>query len=223
MKRAIQLLHEYGWSLALLLALAIAYLLVERYAGTLLGAKDVVDAASKGLGTVLVAVGAVAGYHKYFKGRAFAERLKLGLSSRPVRWIAAVTDGKDVSALLHAVDLQVENAGTMTLWNPQLSLRVLALDEDREVALGMRSADFTRPARAGSLEGVEPGETLLFHTSFSVPVEVEVFRVVAELRASDSEWLRALTVANTFAPEKEQPKAAPAPVELEQESERRGE
>lgn len=202
MKRLQRLVHEHIGDVIIVLG-AIAVLLtieaIRRDAGAdgdVAAVETTIEVASKILGLVLGIIGAIAGYRRFFKGRTFAERMVLDLTSAPVRWMAMPTGGR---GLLHTVDVKLANVGTSTIWEPAVRIKVRSIDGDDEVAVTPKVAtEGIEDARSpGAITGIEPGETDVVHHRFFVPAEVEVFRVTIEASTSrGNAWHRALTVAN---------------------------
>jgi len=203
MKRLTRLLHEHIGDLVIVLG-AIAVLLtieaIRRQTGSQGGdvaaVETTIEVASKILGLLLGIIGAIAGYRRFFKGRTFAERMVLGLSSTPVRWMELPEGGR---GLLHAIDIELHNVGSTTIWEPSLLLQVRSIDGDEEVSVKPKVASegIERAHAPGAITGIEPGETQVEHRRFFVPAEVLVFRVTVEVCTSrDNAWHRAQTLAN---------------------------
>jgi hypothetical protein len=192
--RLIRLVHEYGPDIALALGAIAIFVVTPPLFGVLIAdadRKDSVDLALKILGTFLAVAASIASYRRFFRGRVFAPRLKLGLTSR---FVCQLADG----TMLHTVDIEVDNVGGVTIWKPKVSLRVLDLDSDRECSTDRPTTEgIAQPLRFGGIEGIEPGETVVYHYRFKVPKSVEAFRVVADLTMDRRDaWHRSLTVAN---------------------------
>ncbi|MCA9653586.1 MAG: hypothetical protein H6712_34145 [Myxococcales bacterium] len=208
MSRLNRLIHEHIGDVIIVLG-AIAVLLtieaLRRAAGEAGGEVEAVETtievASKILGLVLGIIGAIAGYRRFFKGRTFAERMVLGLRSTPVRWMQMPDGGR---GLLHAVDVELSNVGSTTIWEPAVRLKVRSIDSDEEVGVepGVASEGIEHARSPGAVSGIEPGETEVVHRRFFVPATVEVFRVTVEASTSrGNAWHRALTLANVHGDE----------------------
>jgi hypothetical protein len=128
-------------------------------------------------------------------------RLRLGLAEKAVVW-TTFADGRSgrLRALLHSLDVDLENVGAPTLWDPEVAVKVRALDSDQEVATVVEGEGIERRSSLGALSGVGPGETATLHYRFLVAVGTEAFRVSAEVTVAGHAWHRSITVANQIAP-----------------------
>ena len=165
--------------------------------------KDITDVAGSILGMLLAVVGTLAAYRRFLKGRVFATRAKLQLTTSPIRWLDA--EGDLPKRLMHSADVLVENVGDRTLWEPEIVIQVKTLDNVRcDLA---KSTDGVESAlKPGGLHGIEPGEEVAYHYRFAVPEQVPVFKITTELVIDARHaWHRASTVANCFEPSEEQP------------------
>lgn len=174
----------------MLVAIAVvlaAPLLHEHYFGD-----QSIDLPVKTLGAVLAVAASIVTYRRFFHGRIFAPRLRLRLSSTA---LCALSDGN----ILHSIDVEAENIGSVTIWSPTLDLDVLELDSDTPCTVnGTATEGIKQSLRPGGIEGIEPGELEVYHHRCRVPATLEAFRITAELSMDRRHaWHRSITVANT--------------------------
>lgn len=165
--------------------------------------KELVDLSSKVLTTIIGGGVAIAGYRRFFKGRLLNTRLRVRLTNKPIRWMeVAQCPGAGIpKALLHTVEFEIENVGATVLFDPEVTLKARLPDSEENVALDLKSEGLEGRRSVGALEGIGPGESVVFHFRFLVIAMIPVFRVTAELRApDDSAWSRSITVANLMSP-----------------------
>ncbi len=195
LQRLIRFVHEYAPDAVLVLAAIAIFVAIPQLFGGWFDdnkAQKSIDLALKLLATVIAVAASIASYRRFFRGRVFAPRLRLSLRSHAVR---ALVDG----TVLHAVDVEAENVGGVTVWTPALMLKVLHLDRDEDCTkTGVTSEGIEQPLRSGGLEGIEPGELVVYHYRCCVPADVEAFRIIVELSVDRRDaWHRCITVANT--------------------------
>lgn len=209
-RRLLRWLHEYGGDALVLLVLVSVVLTILWFShpdtqlplefGRL---RDVVDLSGKVLTLIVGTVAAIAAYRRFFKGRLLDVRLRMRLSSKPVRWLDAgpLPLQGEARALLHAVDLEIENVGAAVLFDPQVTLKVRTLDANVHIALDLTSIGIEEPRPFGALDGISPGEVVVYHYHFRIIDQFPAFRVSAQIEAPDgSAWARSITVANLIAP-----------------------
>lgn len=147
-------------TLSLLILLAMVYGSVRRHLVSLKGLKDTKDAFAA-LNSIVNVAGVVVAflfaYFRFFAGRTFARRAEVTLSVE--------TAAPDTGPALHAVTLKVENIGTLTIHNPELSIQVTDFSGENtetpgEIERWLSNETFASP----TLEMViDPGETAQFH------------------------------------------------------------
>ncbi len=199
-RRLLRLLHEYlGDAVLILGCVAVVVTVVPSKDAVVANAlasehfQTMVETVSKLVTTSLTVIGAVLAYRKYFKGRTFSARVKLGLASSPV---CRLDDG---AALLHSVDFDVENIGTITIWEPEPRLRVSRWDSDVELGKKPHPDAIQSKLLPGGLSGIAPGEKCTYHYRLVIPASVEAFKINAELVSDGRQaWHRAITVANAL-------------------------
>ncbi|MGH1363899.1 MAG: hypothetical protein ACRBF0_10105 [Calditrichia bacterium] len=206
-------LHEYIGDIIIVLSVSFVLLGSIRgyqyWASTdeLAQIKTMTDLAKAAITTLIGAIAAIAGYRRYFKGRTFSERAVIELTSKPICEIQVPqleedpeNDGNKRTSekmLLHAVDVAIENIGSLTIWEPKLRVSARHLDSIEEFTqYGFEDKIETEVAPL-SISGIEPGEKIFHHVRFIVPKDIPAFRVDSELSTSRNNiWHRATTVAN---------------------------
>lgn len=190
-----RVIHEYSPDVILVLSAIAIFVISPLLFVDLIDNEDSrkhVDISLKILAAFLAVAASVGGYRRFFRGRVFSPRLTLGLASQAVR---CLSDG----TVLHAADIEAENIGGVTIWNPSVVLRVQHLETDEDCTVAAPSTEgVAQPLMRGGNDGIEPGELVVFHYRFKVPVEVEAFRVSAELSLQRRDaWHRSITVSNS--------------------------
>lgn len=84
--------------------------------------KDALAAASSALGILVILVGAVLSYFRFFHGRTFSTRAELDLSVR----VLLLPNGH----LMHVISLSLKNVGGSAIWNPQPLVTMSVTDSD---------------------------------------------------------------------------------------------
>ncbi|MBM3603920.1 MAG: hypothetical protein FJX25_03985 [Alphaproteobacteria bacterium] len=189
-----RLIHEYSPDIILVLSAIMIFLIVPPLFEDLIANEDSrksVDISLKILGAFLAVLASVGGYRRFFRGRIFAPRLTLGLKNQIIR---KLSDGN----VLHAADVEAENIGGVTIWDPTISFFVQHLDLDENCSVSGPATEGVRQRlRRGGNSGIEPGETVVYHFRYRVPADVEAFRVSAELSVDCNDaWHRTITVSN---------------------------
>ena len=204
----LRLLHEHGADAIIVSIVVLVIVTTEAVrrstanVGVALdGAKASIDVAGKLLAIALGLIGAIATYRRFFKGRIMQPRARLKLTGRPILWQSVQQNGLGrVRALLHTVDVEIENVGAAIIWEPDIRVRVRAIDDDQPVNLDIGEDGIEGPVGRGSLSGVGPGETTVSQYRFHVPAGVRVFRVGVEVSSGRHVWHRSATLANQITP-----------------------
>jgi len=192
--RIIRFVHEYAPDVILVLSAIAIFVVTPKLASSLFSDsqfKSTLDITLKLLGTFLAVTASIASYRRFFRGRIFAPRLKMGLVSRPVRVMSDDT-------VLHGIDIEVNNVGSVTVWNPRITIDILHLDSEADCTVaGFSTEGIGQRLRRGGLEGIEPGELVVYHYRCRVPGSVEAFRILVDLTIQDRHaWHRSTTVSN---------------------------
>lgn len=208
-RRILRWFHEFAGDLLVLTIVAaviLTVLWIQQLNGTSSGemtrVKDFLDLSGKAISMIIGGGVAIAGYRRFFKGRLLNPRLRLKLSGKPIRWMMPPdSPGRAPKALLHTVELEIENIGAVVLFDPAITMKVRRLESEEEVAIELRQEGLEADRSTGALEGIGPGESIVYHFRFFVIEMIPAFRVTAELVGTDgSAWSRSITVANLMAP-----------------------
>lgn len=97
--------------------------------GTLSSHKDALAAASSAISILVLAVGAVLSYFRFFHGRTFATRAELDLAV----CVYSLPNGR----LLHTISLSLKNVGGSAIWNPEPVIAITIADESGSRAAGL--------------------------------------------------------------------------------------
>ncbi|MGH3810482.1 MAG: hypothetical protein ACRDRU_28450, partial [Pseudonocardiaceae bacterium] len=84
--------------------------------------KDSLAAISSLCSAVVVVVTGTLAYYRFFRGRTFTTRVELSID------VDVIDDPENIC--LHSVTVSAKNIGTVTIWNPQLSVYVVARCND---------------------------------------------------------------------------------------------
>lgn len=187
-------IHEYSPDIILVLSAIAIFVIVPPLFGDLVLTDDSrksIDISLKMLGAVLAVAASIGGYRRFFRGRIFAPRLTLVLKNQIIR---KLSDGN----VLHAADVEAENIGGVTIWDPAVILSVRHLDLDENCSISAPATEgVLQKLRPGGNSGIEPGETVVYHFRYRVSADVEAFRVSTELSINRNDaWHRTITVSN---------------------------
>jgi hypothetical protein len=157
---------------------------------TLAANKDAISAVSSIATMCLVVVGAIASYHRFFRGRTFSVRADLSID-------AEIIQAPDDS-LLHAVTVVVKNVGSTPIWHPEPTLSFDSYHGKKRTRVVVDNwLDEPVPNDDPSAGVIEPGETVCFFATHFVPANVWAVGYVARIKADSGDiWFRARTFPN---------------------------
>jgi hypothetical protein len=149
-----------------------------------------IDGGAKLFGGLVLVLGAVASYFRFFRGRTFAARAEIAIAVK-------VMEGAP-GTVLHVIDVVFHNLGTVPIWEPLAELRIEAfgnpaVDAERITQWGMRRErdGVSRTAV------VDPQETGLFHVTREFPKSVwAVHYEVVIVSEADDAWHSMTTVSS---------------------------
>ena len=152
--------------------------------------KDAIGALSGIVATVVLVIGSIFSYFRFFHGRTLSLRTELA--------IAVSVHNTDEDYLIHAITLSAKNVGGVTIWNPlpHISLRVHGPGSTEEI---LRISDWTREptGSVASLSVIDPGETATFFALRRIPNRAWAVTYAATLRADRGDaWHVSKTVSN---------------------------
>jgi hypothetical protein len=178
----------------LVTALALANVLKERSI-TLAWLKDNKDAitASTGISTtLLVFLGGVFSYYRFFRGRTFAARAELQLS------VSVHETTEDFH--IHSIVAEIKNLGSMPIWDPRPTIWFTVHGPEGS---NRRVIDdwFNPPSISGQsseLTVIESTETASFFAQQQIPKNVWVVTYIMAIRSRSGDvWHVGTSVSNT--------------------------
>lgn len=147
-----------------------------------------INAVSNLTQVVVLSVGGVLSYFKFFKGRTLSPRLvitpqagRVAIAGEQVFWVEA----------------QIENKGSVTIWNYAVTVyAVLHRDEDERVTVARYMPH--PPGTELSEKLIESGESVFEHAFLPVPADATAvtFQIVVQDQ-SRATWWRNITVGNS--------------------------
>ena len=177
---------------AIILALLIAVLvrLDVLTASKLAANRDALSALSSSVSMILLTIGGVFSYYRFFRGRTFFARADISIE-------VTVID-TDSDELIHFVVVEIKNIGTLPIWNPVPVVDVTAIDADeerRERWDNWVEGSLNRGAEVHTV--VDSGEDASFFNTHRVPKSVCAVAYVAFVTAESGEtWKKAVMVQN---------------------------
>lgn len=156
--------------------------------------KNALDGISTVLGILAVAVGALATYRRFFKGRTFTTRADIQLT------VSVHPHGPE--EMLHAICLTVHNVGTLPIWAPT-SLISVSIHGPEGVCCDYQISKWWTPHEEGTAEStdsvVDTGETASFYATDSIPRNAWSVTYIASVKDdSGNVWRAGKTVSNTL-------------------------
>jgi hypothetical protein len=153
--------------------------------------KDALAALNSAVSIVVIVVGAIFSYYRFFRGRTFFSRAELKIS------VVVIETTKNFN--LHAVTLEVKNIGTMSIWEPTPLVKLYEYGPagptsdtwgDWRDAVG--SSD-----EADMLSVIDSGEVVSFINHHEVGKSIWAVTYVAFVTAKSREvWKVSTTVPN---------------------------
>jgi hypothetical protein len=143
---------------------------------TLKDRKEGLDAASSVVSILVLTIGAILSYFRFFHGRTFATRAELDLAV----CVHSLPDGR----MLHAISLSLKNVGGSAIWNPQPVIAITVTDESGHHSVGTINqwVDPLEPTDgAKRVAVVDTGETGRFPTYRIFDAQVWVVTYLASV------------------------------------------
>lgn len=153
--------------------------------------KDALDALNKVVTAIVVGVGAVFSYYRFFRGRTFFSRANLAMDVV----VLPTTDEFNI----HAVTLKVTNIGNLSIWEPVPEMKVrkygpTGVEEEVWGAWGEAKASWEDQRM---LSVVDSGETVTFIHHTQVDKETWAVTYMAFVRSRRKDiWKHSVTVSN---------------------------
>jgi hypothetical protein len=155
--------------------------------------KEALDGLSTVLAILAVTFGALATYHRFFKGRTFTTRADLELK------VTVHPHGSQRT--LHAIVLALRNAGTLPVWNPRPLISVQIHGPDGTSSVYDITEWYTphnERSEEQSLSVVDTGETTSFFATHPMDRSVWSVTYIASVRDDDRNvWRTGVTVTNS--------------------------
>jgi hypothetical protein len=186
---------------ALLVVLAVVGLAYAQRAGVLSLAwfkdnKDALGGVGSVVNLVAVVVGSALAYFRFFRGRTLATRADLSID-------VDIIDGPTENHL-HSIVVSVSNKGTVTIWNPRPTIRVMARHVDGRVSefaidrwIDERYEAADSRGRVRGIGAIDSDETADFFTEHLFGADVWAVTYAVSLTCSTGDmWTKLRTVAN---------------------------
>lgn len=172
--------------------------------------KDALAAISGLCSTTVVIVAGIFAYCRFFHGRTLTKRAELSID-------VDVIDGPE-NAHLHSINVSVKNIGTVTIWDPRLSVHVAVRNNDApglefKIDQFRESSEFATPKprraiakklRAKPREMIDSGEVADFFAECEICKDAWAVTYTATFdcstiigTSSNYSWLRTRTVKNS--------------------------
>jgi hypothetical protein len=173
--------------------LVLADLMKYRFltASVLASNKDALSTLSSAVSIIVICVGAVFSYYRFFRGRTFYSRAELKINVTVIPTQAGTN--------MHAVILEVKNIGTLSIWNPVPVMRVHEFGPD---GVNDRVIDSWYEAQSPKGEGatlavIDSGETASFWTKIEVADRLWVVFYTAFVHSEQQIWKQVTVVKNS--------------------------
>lgn len=199
---------------ALLAALTVLLLVYSRKIGMLSldwlkVNKDALAAIGGLCSTAAVIVAGILAYYRFFHGRTLTTRAELSIN-------VDVIDGLE-NTHLHSINVSVKNIGTVTIWDPRLSVHVAVRSNDApglefKIDRWREISEFAKPRPRGTIAkklGAEPremidsGEVADFFAECEIDRDAwavtytAIFDCSTIIGGPSNSWLRSRTVKNS--------------------------
>lgn len=157
--------------------------------------KDALDGASSAISILVLTIGAVLSYFRFFHGRTFATRAELDL----VVCVYSLPNG----CMLHTISLSLKNVGASAIWNPQPVIAITVADEagSRSGGLITRWMDPLEPSDgAMRVAVVDTGETGRFPFQRTFAAEVWTVTYLASVTCDSGDVWKHVHIVRNVAP-----------------------
>jgi hypothetical protein len=153
--------------------------------------KDLIDIVIKAVGSILLVIGAVASYYRFFRGRTFAPRANLKLD------ISVFDTGREFR--LHVINLEATNVGNVPIWEPRPVITVLLHgSEDLETyVIDNWWHPMWEKKGVYAIDLIDSQESAQFYASQHISLDVWAVTYTAAIEASGRNvWRKSITVSN---------------------------
>ena len=150
--------------------------------------KDLIDVITKILSSTILAIGLIASYYRFFRGRTFAARADLKLD-------VAVYNTED-NYNLHVINLEVINIGSIPIREPHPTIVVYIHKPQKFTTVVID--DWSRPMEEeGDIHIIDSQENAQYHATRPISQDVLAVTYVARVKSRGKvTWKRAVTVSN---------------------------
>ncbi|MEO8622170.1 MAG: hypothetical protein ABI625_13955 [bacterium] len=149
-----------------------------------------IDGGTKLFGGLLLVLGSIASYFRFFRGRTFAARGEIVITVQVMEGSAGM--------VLHVIDIVFNNLGTVPIWKPLAELRIQAFGKPAVEPEQVTEWSLSRERDGVSRTAVvDPQENGLFHATREFPMSVwAVHYEVVIVSEADDAWHSMTTVSN---------------------------
>ena len=182
---------------AIVLLVVVAFKLGFISAPRLVENKELVDVSTKILGTLILTLGAVASYFRFFKGRTLSPRLKIDATIEvlPI----------DSSRNFHVLSVDVANIGSVAIWGlqPRVEIRYHSDEERTEEDIGDWWTPLDHRDGTPRLRMLDTDESSQFVVHRAVPHEIWAVTYFTRVSLSSGHsWHRVITASNRIREER---------------------
>lgn len=153
--------------------------------------KDALAALNNSVNIVVIVVGSVFSYYRFFRGRTFYSRAELKITVEVIRATADV--------FIHFVTLEAKNIGTLSIWNPVPVLKMYQYGPDgsTETTFEHWSEAKSPKAHGESLAVIDSGESASFWADTEVAAKTWAVVYTAFVHADSGDiWKQVAVVKN---------------------------
>ena len=159
--------------------------------GLLVANKEFIDVSTRLLGALVLTLGAIASYFRFFKGRTLSPRLKIEALVEVIPI--------DSSRNLHVLSVEVTNVGTVAIWGlqPRIEIRYHGDDSRTEEDIGDWWTPLDHRDGKTRLRMLDTEESSQFAVHRDVPVTVWAVTFFTRISLSSGHsWHRVTTASN---------------------------
>jgi hypothetical protein len=192
------ILFRYRGQIILALLVVVSFLVAAnliKYAqvskSTIIENKDLIDVVLKAVGSILLVIGAVASYYRFFRGRTFAARANLELE---VSVFDTVHDFK-----LHVIDFQVTNIGNVPIWQPRpvITVHMYGPSDLKTYDIDNWWHPMWEKKNMSTTDLIDSQESAQFYASQHIPLDVWAVTYTAAIETRGRNvWRKSVTVSN---------------------------
>jgi hypothetical protein len=181
---------HFKWLILVIAALSIIVLIKERYITVelLKSNKDSIEVTSKILEIIVLFIGSILGYIKFFKGRILKPRIIIKSSGKVIK-----SDNNNQ----HWIEIEIQNAGTVTLWDYKISVKAF-FDNNINSIIDVNHFIRFPIDHKSAVNLIDVAESSFEHLYLSVPKEViSVTYLISVTDRKGTHWNRSYTIINS--------------------------